>query len=442
MKAQLLTICMKYSIWIKEKIMVSEKEVHTAYEVAKERYAEVGVDTEEVLKKLQNIRVSLPCWQGDDIHGFLTPDAALSGGIGVSGNYPGIARTPDELTSDLDEAFKLIPAKQRLQLHQIYAVTDGKKKDVSEVGPEDFKFWVDWAKERGIYLDFNPTFFSSPKVKENWTLASPEKSVRDYWIQVGKNARAISNYFGEEQGAQSVDNFWIMDGYKDEPISRLAPRERLIASLDEINEKKYPVKNTMESYEGKLFGTGIESYTAGSHLFYNNYALTRDKYWCMDIGHFHEAVDPSDYLSAFMAFGRGMFLHISRPVHWDSDHVPAMNDMLIRMMRALVRDKFLDKTTIGLDFFDATINRVAAWVIGTRSTQKALLLGLLAPIDKLKDAENHYDFTLRLAETEELKSFPFGAVWDEFCLRNNVPVGMDWYKELKNYEKNVQFKRN
>ncbi|TSO25359.1 L-rhamnose isomerase [Lactobacillus sp. LL6] len=422
--------------------MVSEKEVETAYQVAKQRYAEVGVDTEEVLKKLQNIRVSLPCWQGDDIHGFLTPDQALSGGIGVSGNFPGGARTLDELTSDLGEAFKMIPGKQRLQLHQIYAVTDGKKKDVSEVGPEDFKYWVDWAKKQGIYLDFNPTFFSSPKVKENWTLASPEKSVRDYWIQVGKNARAISNYFGEEQGAQSVDNFWIMDGYKDEPISRLAPRERLVESLDEINKKEYPVKNTMESYEGKLFGTGIESYTAGSHLFYNNYALTRDKYWCMDIGHFHEAVDPADYLSSFLEFGRGMFLHISRPVHWDSDHVPAMNDMLIRMMRALVRDNFLDRTTIGLDFFDATINRVGAWVIGTRSVQKALLLGLLAPIDELKDAENHYDFTLRLAETEELKSFPFGAVWDEFCLRNNVPVGMDWYKELKEYEANVQLKRN
>lgn len=422
--------------------MVSTKEVENAYAVAKERYAEVGVDTEEVLKKLQNIRVSLPCWQGDDIHGFLTPDAALSGGIGVSGNYPGIARNPEELTQDLDEAFKLIPAKQRLQLHQIYAVTNGKKKDVSEVGPEDFKYWVDWAKENGVYLDFNPTFFSSPKVKENMTLASPEKSVRDYWIQVGKNARAISNYMGEEQGVQSIDNFWIMDGMKDEPISRLDPRERLIESLDEINEKKYDEKNTMESYEGKLFGTGVESYTVGSHLFYNNYALTRGKDWCMDIGHFHEAVDPSDYLSSFLAFGKGMFLHISRPVHWDSDHVPAMNDMLIRMMRALVRDNLLDKTTIGLDFFDASINRVAAWVIGTRSAQKALLLGLLAPIQELKDDENHYDFTKRLAETEELKSFPFGAVWDEFCLRNNVPVGMDWYKELKDYEKNVQFKRN
>ena len=421
--------------------MVSEKQVETAYQVAKERYAEIGVDTEEVLKKLQGIRVSLPCWQGDDIHGFLTPEETLSGGIGVSGNYPGIATTPEQLVSDLNEAFKLIPAKQRLQLHQIYAVTDSKK-DVSEVGPEDFKFWVDWAKQNGVYLDFNPTFFSSPKVKENMTLASPEKGVRDYWIQVGKNARAISNYFGKEQGAQSIDNFWIMDGMKDEPISRLDPRERLIESLDEINEEKFDEKNTIESYEGKLFGTGVESYTVGSHFFYDNYALTRNKFWCMDIGHFHEAEDPSDYLSAFLAFGKGMFLHITRPVHWDSDHVPTLEDRTIRMMSALIRDDLLSKTIIGLDFFDASINRVAAWVVGTRATQKALLLGLLAPIDELKNAENKYDFTLRLAETEELKSYPFGAVWDEFCLINNVPVGMDWYHDLKDYEKNVQFKRN
>ena len=421
--------------------MVSEKQVETAYQVAKERYAEIGVDTEEVLKKLQGIRVSLPCWQGDDIHGFLTPEETLSGGIGVSGNYPGIATTPEQLVSDLNEAFKLIPAKQRLQLHQIYAVTDSKK-DVSEVGPEDFKFWVDWAKQNGVYLDFNPTFFSSPKVKENMTLASPEKGVRDYWIQVGKNARAISNYFGKEQGAQSIDNFWIMDGMKDEPISRLDPRERLSESLDEINEEKFDEKNTIESYEGKLFGTGVESYTVGSHFFYDNYALTRNKFWCMDIGHFHEAEDPSDYLSAFLAFGKGMFLHITRPVHWDSDHVPTLEDRTIRMMSALIRDDLLSKTIIGLDFFDASINRVAAWVVGTRATQKALLLGLLAPIDELKNAENKYDFTLRLAETEELKSYPFGAVWDEFCLRNNVPVGMDWYHDLKDYEKNVQFKRN
>ncbi|MBP2057142.1 L-rhamnose isomerase [Lactobacillus colini] len=422
--------------------MVNAKAVEAAYQVAKERYAEVGVDTEAVLDKLQTIRVSLPCWQGDDIHGFLTPDAKLTGGIGVSGDFPGGARNPEELTSDLDEAFKLIPGKQRLQLHQIYAVTNGKKKDLSEVGPEDFKYWVDWAKENGVLLDFNPTFFSSPKVKENMTLSSPEKSVRDYWIQVGRNGRKISNYFGETQGVQSIDNFWIMDGMKDEPISRLDPRERLIESLDEINKEKFDEKNTIESYEGKLFGTGVESYTVGSHLFYNNYALTRNKLWCMDIGHFHEAVDPSDYLSSFLAFGRGMFLHVTRPVHWDSDHVPAMNDMLIRVMRALIRDNLLNKTTIGLDFFDGSINRVAAWVIGTRSAQKGLLLGMLAPIDELKEAERNYDFTLRLAETEELKSFPFGAVWDEFCLRNNVPVGMDWFKELKNYEANVQLKRN
>lgn len=422
--------------------MVKAQEVEKAYEVAKQRYAEIGVDTDKVLADLKQVKLSVHCWQGDDIHGFLNPDQELTGGIGVSGDYPGIARTPDELTADLHEGLSLIPGKHKVQLHSLYAVTD-KKKDLDELTPDDFKYWVDWAKQEGVGLDMNPTFFSHPKVKHNFTLASPEKDIRDFWIRVGENSRAISNYFGEALGQQSVNNFWIPDGFKDNPIDKQGPRERLIKSLDEIlNSAKYDEKNTIEAFEGKLFGTGIESYTVGSHLFYNNYALTRNKLWTIDAGHWHPTEDVSDKFSAFLPFGKGLMLHVSRPVRWDSDHVVIFDEALVRIARSLVRDNQLSKTNIGLDFFDATINRVAAWVIGARATQKALLQAMLAPIADLKKAELNYDFTTRLAETEELKSYPFGAVWDQFCLQNNVPVGTDWLNNIHQYEKDVQFKRN
>ena len=420
--------------------MVKSQDVKKAYQIAKDRYAQLGVNTDEVLKKIKKVKISVHAWQGDDIHGFLNPNQELTGGIGVSGNYPGIARTPDELTQDLHEAFSLIPGKHKVQLHTLYAVPN-KKKDFNEVGPEDFKYWVDWAKQEGVGLDMNPTFFSHPKVKENFTLASPEKDIRDYWIEVGKKSRAIANYFGEQLGQQAVNNFWIPDGFKDNPIDKQTPRLRLINSLDEIFKKKYPEKNTIDSVEGKLFGTGIESYTVGSHLFYNNYAISRGKLWTIDAGHWHPTEDVSDKFSAFLPFGKGLMLHVSRPVRWDSDHVVIFDDALVRITRSLVRDNELSKTHIGTDFFDATINRVAAWVIGVRATQKALLQAMLAPIDDLKKAELHYDFTKRLAVTEELKSYPFGAVWDEFCLQNNVPVGTDWLDSIHQYEKDVQFKR-
>ncbi|KRM06229.1 MAG: L-rhamnose isomerase [Liquorilactobacillus ghanensis] len=421
--------------------MVKAENVEKAYAVAKERYAELGVDTDAAMEQLKKVKISMNCWQGDDLHGFLNPDQELTGGIGVSGDYPGVARTPDELASDLHEALTLIPGKHKLQLHTIYAVPD-RKKDFDEVGPEDFKYWVDWAKKEGVGLDMNPTFFSHPKVKYNFTLASPEKATRDYWIEVGKKSREISNYFGKELGQLSVNNFWIPDGFKDNPIDKQSPRERLIKSLDEIFAKKYDENNTIEAVEGKLFGTGIESYTVGSHLFYNNYAISRGKLWTIDAGHWHPTEDVSDKFSAFMPFGKGLMLHVSRPVRWDSDHVVIMDDALMRITRSLVRDNELDRTNIGLDFFDATINRVAAWVVGARSTQKALLQAMLAPIDQLKKAELNYDFTTRLAVTEELKSYPFGAVWDEFCLKNNTPVGTDWLDEIHQYEKDVLFKRN
>lgn len=421
--------------------MVQKQSVDEAYEIAKQRYAELGVDTDAIMEALKKVKLSLHCWQGDDIHGFLFPGQELTGGIGVSGNYPGIARTPDELTSDLHEALSLIPGSHKVQLHAIYAVTD-KKKDLDELEPEDFKYWVDWAKQEKIGLDMNGTFFSHPKVKENFTLASPEKSIRDFWIEHGKRSRAIANYFGEALGQQSVNNFWIPDGYKDNPIDKATPRLRLIKSLDEVIKKDYPEQNTIEAFEGKLFGTGIESYTVGSHLFYNNYAISRNKLWTIDAGHWHPTEDVSDKFSAFLPFGKGLMLHVSRPVRWDSDHVVIFDDALARITRALVRDNELAKTNIGLDFFDATINRVAAWVIGARATQKALLQGMLAPIKDLKQAEENYDFTQRLVETEELKSYPFTAVWDKFCQDNNTPVGMDWLKNIRQYEKDVQFKRD
>lgn len=421
--------------------MTSTKTIHREYEIAKARYSEIGVDTEKVIGNLSKIKLSIHSWQGDDVNGFINPSHELTGGIGVSGNYPGIARTPDELTSDLHEALSLIPGKKKVQLHTIYAVVDHKK-DFDEIGPEDFKYWVDWAKQEKVGLDMNPTFFSHPMVKNNFTLSSPEKSIRDFWIQVGKQSRAISNYFGKELGQQSINNFWIPDGYKDNPIDKLSPRERLIESLDEIIADKYDEKNTIESFEGKLFGTGIESYTVGSNLFYNNYAITRNKLWTIDAGHWHPTEDVSDKFSAFMPFGKGLMLHVSRPVRWDSDHVVIMDDALIQIANSLVRDNLLDRTNIGLDFFDATINRIAAWVIGARATQKAILQAMLIPIKDLKEREINYDFTRRLVETEELKSYPFGVVWDEYCLRNNVPIGMDWLKEVRNYEQNVQLKRN
>ncbi|MFD1124721.1 L-rhamnose isomerase [Lentilactobacillus raoultii] len=421
--------------------MVKEKEVQQAYEVAKSRYAELGVDTEQAIHRLQTVSLSINCWQGDDVSGFLNPNGELTGGIGVSGHYPGKARTPDELTADLHEGLSLIPGTHKVQLHTIYAVADHKK-ELNEVGPDDFKYWVDWAKQEGVGLDMNPTFFSHPMVKHNFTLASPDEAVRRYWIEVGKRSREIANYFGESLGQQAINNFWIPDGFKDNPIDKVDPRRRLLNSLDEIFTKKFDEKNTIESVEGKLFGTGIESYTVGSHLFYNNYAISRHKLWTIDVGHWHPTEDVSDKFSSFLLFGKGLMLHVSRPVRWDSDHVVIMDDALMRITRTLVRDNELARTNIGLDFFDATINRISGWVVSARATQKALLQAMLAPIDDLKKAELNFDFTQRLAETEELKSYPFGAVWDEFCLRNNVPVGLDWLKPIRKYEQEVLFKRS
>ncbi|MGM0107253.1 L-rhamnose isomerase [Enterococcus sp. AZ172] len=414
--------------------------VKERYEEAKAKYASIGVDTEEVLQKLAEVKISMHCWQGDDVKGFLTPDGELTGGIMATGNYPGAAHTPDQLRQDLEKAFSLIPGNHKLNLHAMYLDTD-EPVDLNEIEPKHFEKWVAWAKEQGIGLDFNPTFFSHPMMKDGLTLAHPDKEVRDYWIEHGKCARKIAEYMGKEIGQTCIDNFWMPDGMKDNPIDRLSPRQRLMESLDEIFSEELNEEYTQDAVESKLFGLGAEAYTVGSHEFYMGYGLTRNKLICLDAGHFHPTEVISNKLSSLALFSKGIMLHVSRPVRWDSDHVVIMDDELQEIGKELVRNHLLEKTAIGLDFFDATINRIAAWAIGTRNTQKALLKAMLEPIEELKEAELNFDFTKRLAFTEELKDFPYADVWNYFCEINNVPVGMDWYQEVLQYEKDVQSKR-
>ncbi|KAF1297464.1 L-rhamnose isomerase [Enterococcus sp. JM4C] len=410
------------------------------YEEAKKKYATLGVDTDAVMKKMDEIKISMHVWQGDDVKGFLS-DAELSGGISVTGNYPGAARTPDELRSDLEKAYAMIPGNHKLNLHAIYLDTD-ESVDLNEIEPKHFEKWVSWAKEQKLGLDFNPTFFSHPMYKDGFTLASADKEVRDFWIEHGKRSRKIAEYFGKELGQVCVNNFWVPDGFKDNPIDRLAPRKRLMEALDEVFAEDLDERYTLDAVESKLFGLGAEAYTVGSHEFYMGYGLTRKKLVCLDAGHFHPTEVISNKLSSLSLFSEGILLHVSRPVRWDSDHVVIMDDELQEIGRELVRNDLLPITNIGLDFFDATINRVAAWVIGTRNTQKALMKAMLEPIDSLKEIELSGDFTTRLAMVEELKDFPFGDVWNYYCESKGVPVGLDWLPQVKEYEKNVLSQRS
>jgi len=415
-------------------------EITNRYQVAKERYAAIGVDTDKALERLKEVKISVHCWQGDDVKGFMNSEGKLTGGIIATGNYPGAARTPAELRTDLEKSFTLIPGKHKVNLHAIYADTE-EKIDSNTIEPKHFTPWVEWAKEQELALDFNPTFFSHPMMKDNYTLASPDKEVRDFWIEHGKRSRKIAEYFGKELGQTCINNFWVPDGMKDNPIDRYTPRKRLMEALDEIFAEKFDEKYTQEAVESKLFGIGAEAYTVGSHEFYMGYGLTRDKLICLDSGHFHPTEVISNKLSSLALFSKGIMLHVSRPVRWDSDHVVIMDDELIEIGRELVRNDFLSKTNIGLDFFDSTINRVAAWVVGTRNTQKALLKAFLEPIEDLKKIEIENDFTTRIVLIEELKDFPYGDVWNYFCEMNGVPVGLDWLKEVRTYEKNVLLKR-
>ena len=415
------------------------KPIEEAYALAKQKYAAIGVDTDAVLEKLSQIKVSLQCWQGDDVLGFMFPDQALTGGISVSGNYPGKATTPAQLRADLDKALSLIPGNHKVNLHAIYVDTD-EKIDLDQIEPKHYEKWVQWAKENGLGLDFNPTCFSHPKSTDG-TLSSNDPETQAFWIEHVKRSRKVAAYFGEELNQTVVNNIGIQDGYKEKKKKKMSPRVRLRDALDQCLEEKFDDAHMLDAVEGKLFGIGAESFTTGSNDFYLSYALTRDILWTIDAGHFHPTEDVSDKFTAFLPFGKGLMLHVSRPIRWDSDHVVILDEATTRIGETLVRNDLLDKTFIGMDFFDATINRVAAMVIGARSTLKSLLLGMLSPIETLKDAESTGDFTTRLAVTEEMKSYPFGAVWEFYCQQQNVPAGTEWLTEVKDYEQKILTER-
>ncbi|MEK4248656.1 L-rhamnose isomerase [Paenibacillus sp. FSL W7-1287] len=417
-----------------------DQSVVDSYKLAKEMYARHGIDVERVLEKLANIKVSIHCWQGDDVQGFLFKDESLSGGIAVTGSYPGRASTPTELRQDLEKALSLIPGKHKVNLHAIYADTD-EKVDLDQLEPKHFANWVEWAKEQGLGLDFNPTCFSHPKADDGFTLSHPDASIRQFWIDHCKASRKIAEYFGKETGQTCVTNFWVPDGYKDIPVDRLAPRQRLKQSLDEIFAEPIDPKYNVDAVESKLFGIGSESYVVGSHEFYMGYSIANNKALCLDAGHFHPTEVISNKISSILMYIDELLLHVSRPVRWDSDHVVIMDDELLDIARELVRGELLDRTHIGLDFFDGSINHVAAWVIGTRNTIKALLRAMLEPVEQLREAELNKDYTSRLAITEEFKSYPFGAVWDYYCATAGVPVREEWLQQVKTYEQEVLLKR-
>ncbi len=416
--------------------------IEERYMLAKEQYAALGVDTGAAMNSLKTIPISLHCWQGDDVGGFETPDAVLSGGgIQATGNYPGKARTPDELRNDLDKALGLIPGTHRLNLHAIYGDFGGKRVDRNEVLPEHFTQWIDWGKERNMGFDFNPSFFSHPKADEGFTLSSADEGIRNFWIEHAIACRKIGEAFGKALGTPCVTNIWIPDGYKDIPVDRKAPRERLRDALDAVLAKQIDPQYNLDAVESKLFGIGSESYVTGSHEFYLAYALTRKVLLCLDAGHFHPTEVISNKISGILPFLDEMLLHVSRPVRWDSDHVVILDDELQAIAQEIVRGGYLDRVHIGLDFFDASINRVAAWVIGTRNMIKALLMALLEPTDQLRAYESEGDLTSRLAMLEEMKTLPFGAVWDYYCARQNVPAGAAWLNDVKDYEKTVLSQR-
>lgn len=412
--------------------------IESNFQSAKERYAEIGVDVEAALKKISDVSISIHCWQGDDVGGFETKDAALSGGgIQATGNYPGKPRSIAELRQDFEKALSLIPGKHRINLHAIYGDFQGKKIDRDQISVEHFQSWIDWAKGLGLGIDFNGTFFSHPKADEGFTLSHPDQSIRDFWIEHAKRCREIASEMGKQLRTPAVTNVWIPDGYKDIPIDHQAPRKRLLDSLDKIFSQKLDKNYCKDAVESKLFGIGSESYVSGSHEFYMGYAVSRQILLCLDMGHFHPTETIEGKLSSALLFLPEVLLHVSRPVRWDSDHVVILNDDLRRLAQQLVRCDYLDKVNIGLDFFDASINRIAAWVIGTRAMLKAMLSAMLEPLKDLKEAELKGDFTKRLAMLEDLKTMPFGAVWNYFCEKNNMPGDFKWLDTVTDYEKSV-----
>lgn len=418
--------------------MNKETLVKQAYEVAKERYAEIGVDTEKVLRQLQDFHLSMHCWQADDVHGFEVQAGALSGGIQTTGNFPGAARNIDELRQDILKAKSLIPGSHRLNLHEIYGDFQGKVVDRDEVTADYFKSWMDWAKENDTKLDFNSTSFSHPK-SGNLTLANPDKGIRDFWIEHTKRCRDIANAMGEAQGDPCIMNLWVHDGCKDISVNHMMYRSILKESLDEIFAKKQPMMK--DSIEGKVFGIGLESFTVGSHDFYTAYAAQKGTLLTIDTGHYHPTEMPGDKVSALLPFIKELMLHVSRPVRWDSDHVTIQDDPTQDLFSEIVRADALNRVHYGLDFFDGSINRIAAYVIGSRSAQKCMTRALLEPKETISKLELAGQGFKVLGLVEEQKCMPWQAVYDEFCVRQGVPVGQDWMKEVDAYERNVTSKR-
>lgn len=411
-----------------------------SYNYAKEIYSGIGVDTDKALKELSNVKISLHCWQGDDVEGFESR-SSLSGGIQSTGNYPGKARNAEELMCDMDEVFSLVPGKHKVNLHATYAVTD-EKVSRDKLEPRHFSAWVDYAKDRKLGLDINPTLFSHKNAEDNFTLAHPDKNIRQFWIDHCKAMRKVGEYFGKETGQTCLNNIWIPDGLKDVPADRYSPRLRLKESLDEIFSDKYDKKYLVDSVESKLFGIGVESYTVGSSEFYMNYAAKNGCIPLLDNGHFHPTENVADKIPSMLLFNDKIALHITRGVRWDSDHVASFDDATRDIASELIRCDALSRTFIGLDYFDGSINRIAAWVLGMRNVQKSLLYAMLTPWKKLSSMQDEMDYTGLLVANEELKTYPFEAVWDEFCRMNSVPERNGWYEEAKKYESEVLSLRN
>lgn len=414
------------------------KLIEQTYAAARERYAQTGVDTDAAMDKLQNIALSLHCWQADDVCGFENPDGQLSGGIQATGNYPGKARNMEELKADILEAVSLIPGSHRLSLHEIYGDFGGRFVDRDQVGPEHFASWIEWAAQNGMKLDFNSTSFSHPK-SGMLSLANPNEEIRQFWIEHTKRCRAIAEAMGKAQGDPSILNIWVHDGSKDQTVNRLYYRELLKDSLDQIFQTKYD--NMKDCIEAKLFGIGAEYYTVGSYDFYLGYGVKNNKIVTLDTGHFHLTESIADKLSSLLLFTPEIMLHVSRPIRWDSDHVVIVNDDTLDLAKEIVRCNALDRVHIGLDYFDASINRIGAYVVGSRATQKCLLQALLEPLATLRKYEADDRLFERLALLEEAKSMPWGAVWDMFCLKNDVPVGEDYIASIEDYERKVTSKR-
>ena len=415
--------------------------IDNAYSLAKEQYASLGVDTDSVLKQMEKVQVSLHCWQADDVAGFETTDEGLSGGIQATGNYPGKARNIDELRMDIDKSMSLLPGKQRFNLHAFYGDFKGKMVDRDEITIEHFQSWIDWAKNQGIAIDFNCTCLSHPRAADGFTLSSKNGENRRFWIEHTKRCRQIGAEMGKQLGTASVHNIWIPDGSKDTPVDRYTHRTLLKDSLDEIFREEFPFEHLKDAIESKLFGIGLESMTVGSHDFYLSYAAQNNKLICLDAGHFHPTEQVGDKISACLLFVPELLLHVTRPLRWDSDHVVTLSDEILLIAHEVVRANALDRVNLGLDFFDASINRIGAYVVGTRAFQQAMLIALLEPRKLLLEYEESGQHFERLAVLELMKSKPFGAVWDYYCQQQDVPVGEDYISEVQQYEKTVLSKR-